>query len=68
MKPYHELAPRTSGSTNGVSSTDHPDDSSGLASSESPRNNHPPAADITWGDVKCLTSRAEMVLVNTGWK
>ena len=29
-------------------------------------NNHPPAADITWGDVKCLTSRAEIALVNTG--
>ena len=66
MKPHHELAPRTSGSITGVSSIDHPDDSSWLASSERPGNNHPPAADITWGDVKCLTSRAEIALVNTG--
>lgn len=29
-------------------------------------SNHPPAADVTRGDVKCLTSRAEIVLVNTG--
>lgn len=55
VKSYHELVPRTSRSITSCWSIDIPLTSPSMPPPKRLRNNLPPAADIPWGDIKCLT-------------